>query len=91
MYTVTCDYSATGEGVRYMVLFCQSNDATSALNRFGQIFGRYFTNLAKVSQGANFDFVGSTFLLTEKAAMTIISWPENAVHYEYHASMHVNL
>lgn len=95
MYTVTCNYFATGEGMTHMVLFTRGygpNDEgkVNALGTFRQIFGDYFSIGAEVQDGIQFEFDGSKYLLSDSLRTKILEWEKEAGGLEYHASLHLN-
>lgn len=95
MYTVTCEYFATGEGHTYMVLFTQGYgesaiSSENALTNFKEIFGDYFAIGAEVKEGIHFDFPSAKYLLSDALKQNILEWEKEAGGLEYHASLHVN-
>ena len=95
MYTVTCNYSATGEGHTYMVLYttgCGPEDdlRANAMATFKKIFGDYFAIGAEVQDGMVFDFPGSKLLIGDQLKATLEDWVKDAGSLEYYASLHVN-
>lgn len=95
MYTVTCEYFATGEGQTYMVLFTQGygNGTVSrdnALDNFKEAFGDYYAIGAEVQDGIHFDFPSAKYLLSDALKQNILEWEKEAGGLEYRASLHVN-
>lgn len=102
VYTVTCDYSATGEGRTLMVLYTRGHprgpnydDPTKdgrywALENFKEKFGDWFTMGAKVHDGMIFDFPGSEHLLSDVLKKSLQDWEKTAGGLEYHACLHFN-
>lgn len=95
MYTVTCNYFATGEGTTYVVLFTRGyghNDdpRVNAMETFKRHFGDYLAIGATVQDGMVFDFPGSKLLVGDKLKETLEDWVKDAGGLEYHASLHVN-
>jgi hypothetical protein len=94
MYTVTCDYFATGAGMTHMVLFTRgygpNEPAENAMASFKRIFGDYYAIGAEIKEGLDFDFPGAKFLISDKMRTNIIEWEKEAGGLEYHASFHVN-
>ncbi len=95
MYTVWCEYGATGEGQTFKVLFTSGNNGShedrerNALEEFGRIFGGYYKHLANVETGFVFDFDGAAFLLGDILKQTLINFSKDG-HVSYHASFHYN-
>lgn len=95
MYTVTCEYFATGEGITYMVLFTrgygpEDDLRANAMSTFRELFGDYFAIGADVHDGMIFDFPGSNLLVSDQLRAKLEDWVKDAGGLEYHASLHVN-
>ena len=102
MYTVVCDYSATGEGRSIMVLYTRgytldyTNDEQDfspeywALKRFKRTFGGWFARGATAYPGMIFDFPGAELLLSDKMKESLQVWEKVAGGLEYYAQVHVN-
>lgn len=95
MYTVSCEYFATGEGHHFMVLFTRGygpnkDPRINAMERFKKLFGDYFAQGAETKEGLNFDFVGAKFLVNEYLREKLLDWEKDAGGLEYHASLHLN-
>jgi hypothetical protein len=95
MCTVIMQYSATGEGMTYAVMYTRgygSHDSRkrNALDNFAREFGEYYAAGAKVYDGMVFDFLGSHLLVTESLKTMLIDYVRNAGGLEYHASIHYN-
>jgi len=95
MYTVWCEYGATGEGQTFKVLFTSGNNGPdedrekNALEEFGRIFGGYYKHFAKVKSGFVFDFEGSDFLLSDTLKRTLVDFSKDGF-VSYHASFYFN-
>lgn len=94
MYTVTCNYFATGEGITYMVLFTRgygpADGHTNALETFKRYFGDYYSIGAELQEGMVFDFSGSEMLVSDTLRAKLEEWVSQAGGLEYHAKLHVN-
>lgn len=95
MYTVSCEYFATGEGHTFMVLFTRgygSNEdpMDNAMESFRKLFGGYFAQGADVKEGIDFEFAGAKFLLSNELKAKLLEWEKDAGGLEYHAKLHVN-
>jgi hypothetical protein len=95
MYTVTCDYFATGEGRTIMLLITRgygpSDDSKeNALNTFKSIFGDYYAIGADIMEGIQFDVPGAKLLLSDAIKTSLLDWEKDAGGLEYHAKIHVN-
>lgn len=95
MCTVTCDYSATGEGVTYIVMYTRGyghheDRRQNALGRFTEKYGTFFAAGATVHEGMVFDFPGSHFLVSEKLKETLLDFVRDAGGLEYDASFTFN-
>lgn len=97
IYTVTCDYLATGEGRTVMVLITRAygsdDGATNALNRFKEIFGDWYAQGAEVEEGLqlNKSWIGQ--IISKNTRMDLMRWesgddPPGGL--EYFSSLHVN-
>lgn len=87
MYTVTSDYTATGEGRTIMVLV-SNYPSFQALARFTEIFGSYYAIGAEIHEGIKLDFPGVELLIPEKLRSEKY-W--ECGMFEYHASFHLNM
>ncbi len=87
MYTVVCDYFATGEGRTIMVLVASGN-SYGALTRFADIFGSYYAIGAEVHDGVKLDFPGSEYVVPDPIRKEKF-WERGM--FEYHSSFHLNL
>jgi hypothetical protein len=95
MYTVTCDYFATGEGRTIMLLITRgygpSDDGKeNALANFKEVFGDYYAIGADVMEGIQFDVPGAKLLLSDDIKTSLLDWVNDAGGLEYHAKIHVN-
>lgn len=105
-YTVSCTYSATGEGLDHMILFTRAypkhdrdydsnfNVITTgeerAISEFLSIFGKYFLMFATVKPGLDFDNESAKFLISEDLKKKILDLSSNSGNFRFHSSMHVN-
>lgn len=89
IYTVNCDYGATGEGQTYMVVITYANDEEAALGAFKTKFGDWFAIGAEVHEGLKFDFAGAELLISKAARKALQEW-NGRVHLHFAASVHVN-
>jgi hypothetical protein len=94
IYTVTCDYAASGEGRTLMLLITRGhgpNDgATNALERFKGIFGSYYAQGATVEEGLQLCKHWIPWMITGETRKNLMSWQDSA-NLEYFSSLHVNL
>lgn len=95
MFTVSCNYFATGEGVTHMVLYTRgygadADPAKNAIDAFERHFGSYFARGAEVREGLDFDFNGAKLLVSDHLRTKLQDWIKHAGGLEYHASIHVN-
>lgn len=95
MYTVFCDYFATGEGRTFMLLitrgYGESDDGKeNALETFKEVFGDYYAIGAEIRDGIDFNIPGAKFLLSEELKNSLLDWEKDAGGLEYHATLHVN-
>lgn len=86
-YTVHGSYSATGEGMTLMILYCLVESEEAALKRFKEVFGEFYSNFVDVEEEFNMTNTEAVFLLSEPAKK-MLSKPAGSV--EYHSSIHVN-
>lgn len=93
MFTVYCDYLATGEGSTVMVLFTKGYGSKTprenALDEFARIFGGYYAIGAEIYEGIKTDFPFSNMLLSE-SLLKFLNEKSDAGNIHYHASFHVN-
>ena len=87
-YTVSCDYFATGEGITYMILFTRDEEP---LERFKDIFDPYYAIGAEISENLDFNSHAADKLISQQLRETIEKCATNGSHFEYYASLHVNM
>ena len=95
MCTVTCVYSATGEGVTYIVMYTRGyghheDRRQNALALFTKKYGTFFAARATVHDGMVFDFPGSHLLVSESLKETLLDFVRDAGGLEYDASFTFN-
>ena len=94
MYTVYCDYTATGEGRTIMVLFTKAygldSPEVNAKMRFVELFGEYYGIGADFYEGLKFDFPNADLLLSDRIKQALLG-AQDAGNLEYHAHLHFNL
>jgi hypothetical protein len=98
IYTVTCDYAATGEGRTLMLLITRvygsQDGATNALERFKEIFGDYYAQGAKVEEGLQLNKSWIPLLMSAAARKKLMEWQlldrTEFSNFEYFSNLHVN-
>jgi hypothetical protein len=88
-YTITCDYSATGEGRTIFVLYCAASSLENAIEQFKQEFrgGDYFAAGIKLTEGYDFEnYIAQTLVteyVQEKLQENYMSSFAATLHYNY--------
>ncbi len=99
IYTVTCDYAATGEGRTLMLLVTHAHGhglqdgAVNALERFSSIFGSYYAQGAEVEEGLQLNKSWITWVVSGETRKNLMSWQDGDSApggLEYFSSLHVN-
>jgi len=95
MYTVSCEYFGTGEGISYYVVITKGygdneDRRMNALQTFREKFGGYATSGATVTEGMNFDIPGAEFLFSSVLKDTLMAYHDKCGGLEYSASFYFN-
>lgn len=90
IYTCYCRYSATGEGMSYMILVGRFPTKVEAIKEFARLFGAYYTKGIEIYEGLKFDVEGRELLISNET-MKSLEKNEHSGYFEYHSSYHLNL
>ncbi len=93
LYTVVCDYGATGEGRTLMVLICFAESPEAAQVDFGRTFDPYFAIGAIAHEGLIFDLEVCRKLIsdsTQKFLTQVYNDGKPTGMINYHTMLHFN-
>jgi len=95
MYTVICEYYATGEGIFRAVMYTRGygpsdSGLENARESFAKKFGSYYATCAEVHKGLVFEFPGSETLVSEGLKRQLLAFVRDAGGLEYEASFYAN-
>ena len=92
IYTVSCDYVATGEGRTIMALIGQFQNKHGAVREFEKLFGSWYTIGVEVAEGIDTAFSGAHLLLPTLLVNQIEGWAldDKGPYFNWHSHLHFN-
>ena len=88
-YTVHGHHYGTGEGSTYFLLYCYCTSSDQALKMFADRFGAYFSQVATVIEGFDFENNSARIIVSEKTRVFIEETKDKA-HVYYSGHLHFN-